>query len=333
MPTFNRRKLANDSLYVPNVDPGYLSNSFTGQPAQPRPSNSNWSSAHGSDYQVPPEIQNHPDLRDNSWKNDLSPRFTAQRGDGHTVDVWVEHPDPNARETGGKRFLVELRNPEDMPVEQEMTDDVHEALQLVQRFMGGGTGHGGAQSLDQINERLYDLSRKGPNMTPEESTEYKSLMDKRKQMGKGAPGFLQAWVRRHCKFAQAMPQQGQIGPDTHEMQEQQRYNNVMDAQREEQNWQDMNSQQPIAVDAHRLIGNSDRNAWRAQNAGQHPSGWTIQPGRVDRIYDSFTSFEATNRSLGRVWGDTYKQIMATSQEALNDFWANHPPDEDTSDYV
>lgn len=46
--------------------------------------------------------------------------------------------------------------------------------------------------------RLYDLHGKGANMTPQEAAEYQQL-----QQQHGRPGYMTAWVKRNCKFAQA----------------------------------------------------------------------------------------------------------------------------------
>jgi hypothetical protein len=161
-------------------------------------------SEHGSDYQVPSEIANHPDLKDLSWKNDMSPRFTGERADGRKVEVWVEHPDPAQREMGGKRFLMEFKDKDDNTFKVMTTDDLGDALGMIGTFMKTFPGQTQAPQADRselIKERLYDLGKKGPGMTEQEEVEYKQLLDERKQMGHGSPGFLLAWVRRNCRLA------------------------------------------------------------------------------------------------------------------------------------
>lgn len=46
--------------------------------------------------------------------------------------------------------------------------------------------------------RMYDLSKKGPGMTPEENKELKGLIGRH-----GRPKFMASWIRQNCRFAQA----------------------------------------------------------------------------------------------------------------------------------
>ena len=59
-----------------------------------------WVTEFGADYDVPDAIAA---LGDRSWHNDACPSFGDLEGD---VRVWVEHPDPGQRESGGPRFAV-----------------------------------------------------------------------------------------------------------------------------------------------------------------------------------------------------------------------------------
>jgi hypothetical protein len=72
-----------------------------------------WTREFGEEYEVPGIIT--AALYDASWHNDSAPRFwrkddpaakTETNVDWPTYDLWVEHPDPEQRELGGKRFTV-----------------------------------------------------------------------------------------------------------------------------------------------------------------------------------------------------------------------------------
>ncbi len=83
-----------------------------------------WASEHGADYNVPRVIAEHPSLTDESWHNDVCPRFTGNLsesipvpspwggGDIHAdrFTLWVEHPDDERREAAGGqcRFFIFL---------------------------------------------------------------------------------------------------------------------------------------------------------------------------------------------------------------------------------
>jgi hypothetical protein len=68
-----------------------------------------WEHEFGKEYAIPAEITS-SDLIDVSWHNDAAPSFAADlrdpNGDTHDLRLWVEHPAPDMRETGGARFFV-----------------------------------------------------------------------------------------------------------------------------------------------------------------------------------------------------------------------------------
>jgi len=103
-----------------------------------------WQWEHGAEYAVPDEILNAADLADLSWRNDTCPSFGRTvtdpvSGDAHDVRLWVEHPDPEQRESGGlgERFVVNYQPWSAVPVvgltivdygDLYAGDDVHAAL-------------------------------------------------------------------------------------------------------------------------------------------------------------------------------------------------------------
>jgi len=89
-----------------------------------------WQSEHGSAFDVPGEILARTD--DNSWHNDVCPRFASTINDA--ISVWVDHPDPKHREMQGRRFSVSLENSEGQLVHIQMTDDLGETLRMLDRL-------------------------------------------------------------------------------------------------------------------------------------------------------------------------------------------------------
>lgn len=85
-----------------------------------------WKSEFGAEYEVPPEILS-SDLIDDSWHNDACPSF--RRADDEHHKLWVEHPDPDSRETTGPRFMV-MKGDSDEPI--YYGDDVTAALAAMQ---------------------------------------------------------------------------------------------------------------------------------------------------------------------------------------------------------
>ena len=95
-----------------------------------------WKDEHGEDYAVSPailELVSNGQASDQSWHNDTCPRFGRQYpeiGEETLLNLWVEHPDPNSRESGGRRFAIQIV-PEGCPdpVYPVLdTDDVAEAV-------------------------------------------------------------------------------------------------------------------------------------------------------------------------------------------------------------
>jgi hypothetical protein len=59
----------------------------------------------------------------------------------------------------------------------------------------------------------------------------------------------------------------------------------------------------------------------------HPSGWTIS-GKVSVDYFSWVNeFSATHPTLGEVKGDFEDMVEASSEEAFQHFYSNHPPED------
>lgn len=92
-----------------------------------------WQVEHGTEYAIPAEIDALVDaneLHDQSWHNDISPSFGAH-SDELDLRIWVEHPDPAKRESGGSRFSVLMYDDDGSAFEIEpfYTDDVNEAIE------------------------------------------------------------------------------------------------------------------------------------------------------------------------------------------------------------
>ena len=72
-----------------------------------------WVQEFGLSYDVPPEVQRHPGIVDQSWHNDAAPSFTlakwTRKNDLPQVCLWVEHPDASQRAfPDSHRFCVTL---------------------------------------------------------------------------------------------------------------------------------------------------------------------------------------------------------------------------------
>ncbi len=73
-----------------------------------------WKQEHGPDYAVPYAITQFEGLTDNSWHNDACPKFDVPvTNDPYCellITLWVEHPDPEQRESGSEssRFIVAI---------------------------------------------------------------------------------------------------------------------------------------------------------------------------------------------------------------------------------
>jgi hypothetical protein len=93
-----------------------------------------WTTEHGAQYEVPEAVLTlvREGLAiDDSWHNDSCPRF---RNEAREVSFWVEHPDPNRRETDGPRFLVMFD--EDYPFYSVVwTDELSEAVAAFRLFV------------------------------------------------------------------------------------------------------------------------------------------------------------------------------------------------------
>lgn len=86
----------------------------------------------------------------------------------------------------------------------------HTMDELAQKMAARGIGLPNAQTpkpkgpdLQQMQARLYDLSNKGVARTPQESEEYRRLLDQYQRETGKKPGFVIAkWIRSNCRFAQ-----------------------------------------------------------------------------------------------------------------------------------
>jgi len=94
-----------------------------------------WESEHGEDYEVPPEIDNHPDLLDASYKNDSCPAFDVSGTGDMQYTIWIDHPDPGAREGGYSRFGVTVFNEHTMGEPETIleTDDLGQLLAFLKK--------------------------------------------------------------------------------------------------------------------------------------------------------------------------------------------------------
>lgn len=90
-----------------------------------------WRDEFGDEYDVPKWFDDHPDLEDTSWHNDVSPSF--ETGINHPdypqnarVRIWVEHHDPSEREaTGSHRYFIQFVGERDVSDEDyRYCDDV-----------------------------------------------------------------------------------------------------------------------------------------------------------------------------------------------------------------
>ena len=63
-----------------------------------------WACEHGAEYEVPLAIAKHPRLEDQSWHNDVSPKFGFK--DAAFATVWIGHPNPELREGVHGRYTV-----------------------------------------------------------------------------------------------------------------------------------------------------------------------------------------------------------------------------------
>jgi len=61
--------------------------------------------------------------------------------------------------------------------------------------------------------------------------------------------------------------------------------------------------------------------------GENASGWNIQGAIHEDYYEWVNEFEAVHSFFGKVWGDFESEVYADSEEAFEDFYKNHPPQE------
>jgi len=61
--------------------------------------------------------------------------------------------------------------------------------------------------------------------------------------------------------------------------------------------------------------------------GENASGWTIQGDIHEDYYEWVNEFEAFHPFFGKVWGNFEDEVYADSEEAFEDFYKNHPPNE------
>lgn len=57
----------------------------------------------------------------------------------------------------------------------------------------------------------------------------------------------------------------------------------------------------------------------------HNSGWTISAIPKKDYFVWINDFVATHPTIGYVHGDFEHEVIASSEEAFNDFYTNHPP--------
>ncbi|MGA2496818.1 MAG: hypothetical protein ABSH20_03710 [Tepidisphaeraceae bacterium] len=95
-----------------------------------------WKEEHGGDYAVPPEIVElvrSGQAVDHSWHHDTCPCFGRgypEIGEEVWLKLWAEHPDPGCRQSGGRRFAIQIV-PRDVPEPAYPvldTEDVTEAV-------------------------------------------------------------------------------------------------------------------------------------------------------------------------------------------------------------
>lgn len=73
-----------------------------------------WEDEFGASYAVPRWFEEHADLTDSSWHNDVSPSFETGMAEksypqNARVRIWVEHPDPSQRESlSGSRYWLQF---------------------------------------------------------------------------------------------------------------------------------------------------------------------------------------------------------------------------------
>lgn len=85
-----------------------------------------WVREFGVEYDVPDAIRKAEGIEDKSWHNDACPSFGRYLQDGddtHEVSIWVEHPDPDQRDTGAARFAVTYQ-PWSCPPVPDLSDEV-----------------------------------------------------------------------------------------------------------------------------------------------------------------------------------------------------------------
>jgi hypothetical protein len=158
----------------------------------------NWLTDFGPEYDIPVEIyrlQQRGLADDYSSPHEGSPSFGIDKTDedGHIrqVKIWVNHPDPAERDDPGDRRFVVLNEENDVLAN---TDDVNEAVKAYVDAAKGLAGQNQAVSLESIQERLYDLGKKGREArTPGEQTEFESL---RKRFPKSYYARRNGWYRR-----------------------------------------------------------------------------------------------------------------------------------------
>lgn len=60
---------------------------------------------------------------------------------------------------------------------------------------------------------------------------------------------------------------------------------------------------------------------------KHKSGWTISGEMHEDYYRWVNEFNAQHPELGSVWGNFEFKVFATTEEAYQNFLANHPPED------
>lgn len=66
---------------------------------------------------------------------------------------------------------------------------------------------------------------------------------------------------------------------------------------------------------------------RPEDLGDNDSGWRIDGKVIEDYYEWVRDFEASHPEYGYVRGSYEDSIEASSKEAYDDFYKNHPPNE------
>lgn len=59
----------------------------------------------------------------------------------------------------------------------------------------------------------------------------------------------------------------------------------------------------------------------------HPSGWSIRGEIVEDWSSWVNEFEAVHPVFGKVWGNFESEVSASSENAFENFWHHHCPED------